>query len=334
MFPHENPHLDRAIRDFMKAVHTQAQGNPQPPMDVRAMTHEVLQKVALALEPMYCGLVQLAVGPWPEGASPPEQLEIDALDGNKLLIDVFRPTAAPAGPLPCIVYCHGGGMAFATPQVFRPLLQRLAELGVVVVAPYFRNSPAARFPAGVNDCLSALLWVNGNREMLGIDRVTLSGESGGGLLALTVPLIALRRGLDLAPLLDAVWVDSPMCLGPGQAGDPLLPSHIENDGYLISMDGLLLLRRLYTDECDDPCAFPLNADHDALRHFPRTTIVVYEFDPLRDEGIQFYRQIVAAGHPDVDCMQHHGLTHSAMMFHFLKPAFALRQLKRLHAFAC
>lgn len=334
MLPHENPFADRAISGFLRALHNQAQAGPPPPViDFRSMPYEALRQVVLSLEPMFTQLIASAVGAYPENAPPPEHIEIDSIDAQRLPIDVFRPTERRSGPLPCIVYCHGGGMAFGTPQAYRPFLQRMADLGAVVVAPYFRNSPAARYPAGVNDCLSAVLWVQQNKETLGIHRVTLAGESGGGLLALTVPLIAMRRGLEPSSLLDAVWADSPMCASAGNAGDTPLPSQIENDGYLLTRDQLLLVQRTYTDDIDDSCAFPLNADAAALRRLPRTMIVIHELDPLRDEALNFYRKLVAAGHPDAECMQLHGLMHAAMIFHSLKPEFSRRQLQRIIAFA-
>lgn len=239
-----------------------------------------------------------------------------------------RPMGACSGRLPCVVYLHGGGMAFMSAKSYRAILQHLANLGAVVVAPDFRNSPVARFPAGVNDCLAAVSWARENLSALGASGVTVAGESGGGCLALTVPLVALRCGLEATELLDGVWADSPICYNPVDPAGALLRTGEDPSSVME-----LMLRRMYTDKVDDPCAFPMNASVETLRKFPRTVIVVYEFDPLRNEGIAFYRKMLDAEHEDVDCMQLHGLTHAFMLARNLVPSFSSRQLKRLIAFA-
>lgn len=333
MLPHENPNVDRRLSEFLKAIHLQAQAAPPPPpMDFSTMPYEQLAAVMTSMEPMLRKQVEGSMGTPPAGSAPPEHLEIDGIDGNRVPIDIYTPTAPGTGPQLCIVYLHGGGMAFASPAEYRAFLRQLSDLGAVVVAPYFRNSPQARFPAGVHDCLSAVLWARDNLTRLGADRVALAGESGGGLLALTVPLVAVRRGLDPKALLTGIWADAPVCFGMPQKAEEPLRSHIDNDGYLFGQQMRALLCRLYTDDMSDSCAFPMNADTEALRQFPRTQIVVYEFDPLRDEGLAFYRKMNSAGHPDVDCMQIQGLLHSSMLMLTLKPEFAQRQIARILAF--
>ena len=50
------------------------------------------------------------------------------------------------------------------------------------------------YPAGLNDCASAVRWVYANRANLGISHVITCGESGGGNLALTTVHTAKREG--------------------------------------------------------------------------------------------------------------------------------------------
>lgn len=329
MLLHDNPAVDPRVRRLLKTLYEQAQqASQQPGPDFASMSYEAFQGMAPYIEPQLAQLLEQTLGPPPEGAAPPEHLEIEGVDGNRVPIDVFRPMAAHRGPLPCVVYLHGGGMAFLSAKSYRALLQHLANLGAVVVAPYFRNSPVARFPAGAHDCLAAVTWARANLSALGADRLTLAGESGGGCLALTVPLCALRRGLAAAELIDGVWADSPICFNPVDPAGALLRTGEDPNSVME-----LMLRRMYAEKVDDPCAFPMNAPVEMLREFPRTVIVVYEFDPLRNEGIAFYRKLLEAEHEDVDCMQLHGLTHAFMLARTLVPGFSLRQLKRLLAFA-
>ena len=63
----------------------------------------------------------------------------------------------------------------------------------------------------------------------------------------------------------------------------------------------------------NPLAWPAFADEEDVRGFPPTVISVNEFDPLRDEGIEFYRLLLRAGVP-AQCRQVMGTTHGVELF--------------------
>ena len=122
-------------------------------------------------------------------------------EGKTINLCIMRPDMDDLPP--CVYYIHGGGMM--TSSCFDPMYQTwgrtMARQGVCVVMPDFRNSmnsssveEVAPFPAGHNDCVDGLKWVHTNADMLKIDgsRILLSGESGGGNLALTTG-IRLKR---------------------------------------------------------------------------------------------------------------------------------------------
>ena len=121
------------------------------------------------------------------------------VDGNDIPLHVYRP-AGVDGPLPCTVYIHGGGMTIleAHNRVHRRWSEDLAATGMVVVTVGFRNAWTAEganpFPAGLDDCSSALDWVHAHRDELGITKLVLQGESGGANLVLATVLKARREG--------------------------------------------------------------------------------------------------------------------------------------------
>ncbi len=110
---------------------------------------------------------------------------IQGIDGNDINLFIHRP-ANMDGPLPCIVHIHGGGMVIMTAEDPNYILWRnsLADAGVVVVGVEYRNGAGRMgphpFPAGLNDCASAVKWVDQNRSELNISNIVISGESGGG----------------------------------------------------------------------------------------------------------------------------------------------------------
>jgi acetyl esterase/lipase len=98
---------------------------------------------------------------------------------------VYEP-AERTRPSGALVWIHGGGLILGTPEQGNALCSRFAaELGIVVVSVDYRLAPEHPFPAGLDDCATALNWTHEQTERLGIDtaRVAVGGDSAGGGLA-------------------------------------------------------------------------------------------------------------------------------------------------------
>jgi len=265
------------------------------------------------------------------------------VDGNDIPLHVFRP-AGVDGPLPCTVYVHGGGMTIL--EVDNPVHRRwsedLAATGMVVVTPGFRNAWTAAganpFPAGLDDCSSALDWVHAHRADLGATTVTLQGESGGANLVLATVLKAKREGrLDAV---DGVYAMVPYISG-GYGWDRErklreLPSMVENDGHYLDcamMDMLVAVYDPTGENAENPLAWPYFATEEDVRGLPPHVISVNELDPLRDEGIAYHRLLQRAGVPVVGRVNL-GLTHAAeMSFRAAVPEAYRATVRDIHGFA-
>jgi acetyl esterase/lipase len=184
----------------------------------------------------------------------------------------------------------------------------------------FRNSttPSSRpevapFPAGLNDCVSGLRFVVANADELRIDpaHVVVAGESGGGNLTLATGLTLARAG-DLG-LIRGLYALCPYIAGSWP--QDRFPSSTENNGLLIDLHnnrgamgyGIAEL------EARNPLAWPMFATEDDVKDFPPTVISVNECDPLRDEGIEFYRLLLRAG-VRARCRQVMGTVHGTEIF--------------------
>lgn len=226
---------------------------------------------------------------------------ISGVDGNDISLYIHRPTGR-AGPHPGILHIHGGGMVIlsAAGASYRRWRDELAALDTVVIGVEFRNAAGSLgchpFPAALNDCTSALEWMHSHRDELGLSKLVVSGESGGGNLSLATSLKARREGrLDR---IDGVYAQCPYISGAYASPPPELPSLHENDGYFIANDVMGYFVEAYDPgaaNLTNPLAWPWHASVDDLVGMPPHVISVNELDPLRDEGLDYYRKLVAAG---------------------------------------
>lgn len=264
---------------------------------------------------------------------------IAGMDGNEIPLFVHKPVAADE-PTPCIVHIHGGGMAImsATEPDFIRWRDSLADKGAVVVGVEFRNAGGRLgvhpFPAGLNDCVSAVRWVYANRAHLGISTITISGESGGGNLTLATALRANREGW--IDEIDGVYAMCPYIYGDYRNPPAHLPSLRENNEYgaldCAMMAGLV---RAYDPEGEhgaNPLAWPYHAATGDLQGLPPHVISVNELDPLRDEGIAYYRKLVAAGVPAIGRTVH-GTSHAADEFFDVLPEVCEETMRSIVGFA-
>jgi acetyl esterase len=213
--------------------------------------------------------------------------------GPDVAVRVYRRTDS-RGAVPGILYIHGGGFATGSIETEHSLSAALArELGVVVVAVEYRLAPEDPFPAGIEDCYSALVWMHGHADELGIDleRLAINGGSAGGGLAAGLALLARDRG---GPRLCFQFL-----------GIPELDDRLETPSMLRFVDTPVWSRpaaerswRWYLGDAygtDDVSPYASPARATDLAGLPPAYISTMEFDPLRDEGIRYALQLLAAG---------------------------------------
>ncbi len=246
-------------------------------------------------------------------------------DANTVKLNFIRPDTDET--VPCVVYLHGGGMmtGSAFDGNYRAFGKLVAAHGVAVAMIDFRNSlvpssggEIAAYPGGLNDCVSAVRWAASEADTLGIDatRIVVAGESGGGNLTLATGLKLLKDG-DV-DLISGIYALCP-CLA-GLWPQETLPSSAENDGIFVNLasNRTRLAYGIEAFEAQDPLAWPLFATKEDLVGLPPVMISVNEADPLRDEGIEFYRMLLAAGQP-ARCRQVMGTMHGTEIMPMICP---------------
>ncbi len=259
-------------------------------------------------------------------------------DGNRILIQYIRPDSNEQ--LPCVYYIHGGGMQAMScfDGNYRAWGRIIAAQGVAVTMVDFRNAltpssapEVAPYPAGLNDCVAGLKWVIANSDELNIDadRIIVAGESGGGNLTLATGLRLLQEG-------DSQLIQGLYALCPYIAGQwplPENPSSTENNGILLDLHNNNGAMAYGIEQFNNrnPLAWPGFASDEDVRGLPPTVISVNECDPLRDEGINFYRLLLKNG-VAARCRQVMGTMHGTEIFPICCPDISRDTARDLAAF--
>ena len=271
------------------------------PVTVESSFEEKLEFSAAA-EKGYAALFAAPYAQLPEVGGVTSRIEkIEGPGGHDLTLYIHTPAAAH-GSLPCVYHVHGGGMVIL--QAAAPWYARwrseLAATGLVVVGVEFRNGAGVLgnhpFPAGLDDCDAGLQWVSEHAESLGISKVIVSGESGGGNLSLATALKAKRDGT--LGRIAGVYAQCPYISNAWATKTPDLPSLYENDEYFVSCGLFGVLASVYDPAGEhgrDPLCWPYYATSADVEGLPPYVISVNELDPLRDEGLAYYRTLLAAG---------------------------------------
>jgi acetyl esterase len=232
-------------------------------------------------------------------------------------VRIYTPEAR--GPLPLLVYFHGGGWVLGSLDTTDGICRALANgAGCVVVSVDYRLAPEHRFPAAADDALHATQWAAAYATSIGGDpkRIAIAGDSAGGNLTAVVAQMARDRGkpalafqLLIYPVTDANFETR---------------SYRDNGtDYLLTRDAMQWFWNHYVPTPADrtnPYAAPLRAS--SLAGLPPALVITAEFDPLRDEGEAYAACMRDAGVP-VTLTRYHGMVHG-----FFGMAAVLDQARR------
>ena len=215
----------------------------------------------------------------------PPAVETEQVDAGGVSAEWARDAGARSDA--AILYLHGGGYSIGSVQSYRDLSARLAvATGVPVLTVEYRLAPEHRFPAAVDDALTAYRWLLATVPPAG---VVFAGDSAGGGLAVSTALAARDQGVPVpgglalaSPLTDlahtgrSVQVNAPL--------DPIVTpagSHAYAERYL-GPDG----------DPRHPLASPLFAD---LAGLPPAYIQVGTAEVLLDDSLRLARRLRDSG---------------------------------------
>lgn len=192
------------------------------------------------------------------------------------------------GPGPALLWIHGGGYVIGTAQQDDRMCRKLAqELGITVAANDYRLAPENPYPASLDDCYAALLWLS---RLPAVDpsRIVIGGASAGGGLAAALAFMVRDRG-EISPVAQLLVY-------------PMLDDRSAHHTHLDEIEYRLWGRRsnefgwsAYLGDADPAVAVP--ARRTDLAGLPPAWIGVGTLDLFHDEDVAYAERLTAAGVP-------------------------------------
>src|SRR6185312_2421600 len=209
--------------------------------------------------------------------------------GGDIRARVYAPVAA-SGPMPGLIFFHGGGFVVGGLSSHDGLCRQLAaEGGFSVIAVDYRLAPEHVYPAAVDDAMAATLWIEQEAAGLDLDagKLAVGGDSAGALLEdVVAQKLRERRGGKLACQL-LMFPHTPV-------GGETRSLREFASGYFMERRLIEHFHALYLPpgiDRDDPAVSPLRAaDFSGL---PPAYVMLAGYDPLRDEGLAYAKKLRA-----------------------------------------
>lgn len=239
-------------------------------------------------------------------------------------VRIYQPEGADTA-MAGLIYIHGGGFVVGDLESEHSIAIELCrELGIVIVSVDYRLAPEHPYPAGLEDCYTTLCWTHANASELHVDtsRIGVCGSSAGGGLAAGLALLSRDRN---GPALCFQFL-----------GIPELDDRLETQSMKTFVDTPLWSRTQaiksweyylmndYVPGSDDVPEYAAPARAMNLSNLPPAYVSTMEFDPLRDEGIEYALRLLQAG-VAVELHSYPGTFHGSFL---INPQAAVCQRER------
>jgi acetyl esterase/lipase len=213
-------------------------------------------------------------------------------DNSQMRVCIFK-SKELLGKVPGILWLHGGGYGIGVPEQGIGMARAFNQKKqCVMVAPDYRLSVDAPYPAAIDDCYIALLWMKNNAESLGINdsQIFIGGDSAGGGLTAAVSLYARDKKevniafqMPLYPMLDDRMLTE-------SATDNNSPIWNSKSNYYAWK---LYLGELFGKDIVPEYAAPARATN--YINLPPAATFIGDLEPFRDETILYVENLRNAG---------------------------------------
>ena len=243
---------------------------------------------------------------------------------SDLPIRIFRPRAK--GPLPAMIYFHGGGWSVNTLDMYEQSLRSIANKAqIIIIAVAYQKAPEHPFPMPFDDCYTTLEWAVKNSDRLGIDSTAIGvgGDSAGANLASGAALKARDEG--------EITLAFQLLIYPCNSYEMAYESATKNaTGLGLTTKSMRWFWEAYLQRAEDrknPYAVPVMAK--SFAHLPPAIIVTAEFDPLVDDGAN-YAELLKRDGVQTFYREYEGQIHGFMVLASITPDAEMAQQNVAH----
>ena len=208
------------------------------------------------------------------GDGPPRGAEcwVEEYRIGDLWYRAYRPLGRSVheGPLPLVVFFHGGGWVLGNPRTHDEMARAFAALPAIVLSVDYRLAPEHPYPAAHDDAWEAVQYAASEMgDSFHADRLVVAGDSAGALLAGAVA--ARARDTEGAPTIDAQCLVYP-------AMEPTMGSASHDDlaeGYGLTRSTMQWFYDAYA--------------------LPPAVVATAGYDLLKDDGLRYAERLREAG---------------------------------------
>ncbi|MFJ9721405.1 alpha/beta hydrolase [Streptomyces sp. NPDC101209] len=230
-------------------------------------------------------------------------------------VRILKPVGS-TGPLPVILYVHGGGWILGNAGTHDRLVRELT-VGVkaALVFVEYDRSPEAKFPVAIEQAYATARWITAEGATEGLDasRLAVAGDSVGGNMTAALTHMAKQRG-------DVAFVHQSLYYPVTDAAQDTESYRTFAHGPHLTAKAMEWFWDAYTTDPAERAqitASPLRATLEDLRDLPPALVVVDENDVLRDEGEAYARKLVQAGVPTTS-IRYNASLHDFMMLNTVR----------------
>lgn len=244
------------------------------------------------------GMADAGLAPVPDARVARRDLAVPGAAGDPDVPVRFYDPEGRESNGPVILHIHGGAFVIGDLDQDNVSCERMAiATGLPVLSVKYRLAPEHPHPAPTNDCFAVYRWLAGGASGLDVDgeQVIVTGVSAGGGLAAAVAQRARDEGgvqpiyqVLLYPVLDdrmttpsmRKMIDTPLWNGRSSVH---MWRHYLGTGIEEGVAG------------DDTSPYAAPARATDLTGLAPASLTTAEFDPLRDEAIEYAQRLMQAG---------------------------------------
>ena len=244
-------------------------------------------------------------------------IKVKRTDNSDLSIRVFKPKKQKTTETPGILWLHGGGYCMGNPeQDIWTIREFVKANNCTVVAPCYTLATKKPYPAALEDCYQALLWMRDNAKDLGIrsDQIFVAGSSAGGGLTAALCIYARDKG--------EVSIAYQMPLYPMLDDRMITKSSQNNDGPIWNTKSNINAWKLYLADLyqNNAPVYAAPGRLDSFEGLPPAFTFVGDIEPFYDETVSFMEKMKSAGIP-AEYKVYHGAYHGFdVLCWFSKPS--------------